>query len=53
MTGEKSIPFIRATADRIAERIPTAQRQTLQGQTHQAAPEAVAPLLIEFFSKEK
>ena len=50
MTGEKSMDFMRPTADRIAALIPGAKRQTLDGQTHQAAPEVVAPLLIEFFS---
>jgi pimeloyl-ACP methyl ester carboxylesterase len=49
MNGEKSLPFMRPTADRIAELIPDARRKTLEGQTHQAAPEVVAPLLIEFF----
>jgi pimeloyl-ACP methyl ester carboxylesterase len=49
MDGEKSIAFLHPTADRIAELIPNAQRKTIKGQTHQAAPEAVAPLLIEFF----
>jgi hypothetical protein len=42
---------LRATADRIAELIPNAQRKTVKDQTHQAAPEAVAPLLIEFFGE--
>jgi pimeloyl-ACP methyl ester carboxylesterase len=49
MDGEKSMPFMRPTADRLAELIPNAQRKTVEGQTHQAAPDAVAPLLIEFF----
>jgi pimeloyl-ACP methyl ester carboxylesterase len=49
LTGEKSMDFMRPTADRIAELMPNAQRKTVQGQTHQAAPEAVAPLLAEFF----
>lgn len=51
MDGEKSMPFMRPTADRLADFIPGAQRKTLPGQTHQAAPEVVAPLLIEFFGK--
>jgi pimeloyl-ACP methyl ester carboxylesterase len=51
MDGEKSMPFLRPTADRIAELIPNAQRKTIAGQTHQAAPEAVAPLLQEFFDE--
>ncbi len=49
LTGEKSLGFIGPSADRIAELIPHAQRKTLKGQTHQAAPEVVAPLLAEFF----
>jgi pimeloyl-ACP methyl ester carboxylesterase len=49
MVGEKTMPFMHPTADRLAELIPNAQRKTIQGQTHQAAPELVAPMLIEFF----
>jgi pimeloyl-ACP methyl ester carboxylesterase len=52
LDGEKSIAFLHPTADRIATLIPNAQRKTIKGQTHQAAPEVVAPLLIEFFGKE-
>jgi pimeloyl-ACP methyl ester carboxylesterase len=51
MDGEKSMDFMHPTADRIAELIPNAQRRTIEGQTHQAAPEAVAPLLLEFFGE--
>lgn len=49
MNGEKSLPFMSATAQHIAELIPNARHKTLQGQTHQAAPDLVAPLLTEFF----
>jgi pimeloyl-ACP methyl ester carboxylesterase len=52
MDGEKAMPFIRSSADRLAELIPHAQRKTLKGQTHQAAPEVVGPLLIAFFEPE-
>jgi pimeloyl-ACP methyl ester carboxylesterase len=52
MDGEKSMPFMRPTADRIAELVPNAERRTLEGQTHQAEPAVVAPLLIEFFKDE-
>jgi hypothetical protein len=44
----KSLPFMSATAKHIAELIPNAQHKTLPGQTHQAAPDVVAPLLTEF-----
>jgi pimeloyl-ACP methyl ester carboxylesterase len=53
MDGEKSLDFMHPTANRIAELMPNAQRKTIKGQTHQAAPEAVAPLLIEFFGEGK
>jgi pimeloyl-ACP methyl ester carboxylesterase len=53
LDGEKSMPFVHPTADRVAELVPNAKRKTLPGQTHQATPEAVAPLLIEFFAEGK
>jgi pimeloyl-ACP methyl ester carboxylesterase len=49
LDGEKSMEFMHATADLVARLIPGARHRTLQGQTHQAAPEIVAPLLSEFF----
>lgn len=51
MNGEKSLPFMGATADHIAELIPNAQRKTLKGQAHQAAPDVMAPLLVAFFNE--
>jgi pimeloyl-ACP methyl ester carboxylesterase len=51
MDGEKSMEFMHATADRVAKLIPAAERKTLNGQTHQAAPEVAAPVLIEFFKR--
>jgi pimeloyl-ACP methyl ester carboxylesterase len=52
MDGEKAMDFIRSSANRMVELIPNAQRKTLKGQTHQAAPEIVAPLLVAFFEAE-
>jgi len=49
MVGEKAMDFIRPAADRIAALIPNSQRKTIEGQGHQAAPETMAPVLIEFF----
>lgn len=49
MVGEKAMDFMRPAADRIAELIPNAQRKTIKGQGHQAAPETMAPVLVEFF----
>jgi len=46
-TGEWS--FMHNTAVALAKAIPHAQHRTLEGQTHEVAPEALAPVLIEFF----
>jgi hypothetical protein len=37
------------TAVTLANAIPNAQHRTLEGQTHEVSPEALAPVLIEFF----
>lgn len=52
LSGEKTLPFIPAAADRLAQLIPGAQRKTIPGQGHQAAPETVAPLLTDFFNRQ-
>jgi pimeloyl-ACP methyl ester carboxylesterase len=49
LDGEKTMESLHAAADRVAALIPGAERKTLPGQTHQAAPEVAAPVLIEFF----
>jgi pimeloyl-ACP methyl ester carboxylesterase len=49
INGEKTLDFIPRAADRLAELIPNAQRETLPGQAHQAEPKAVAPVLVRFF----
>jgi pimeloyl-ACP methyl ester carboxylesterase len=49
MDGSASYPFMHTTAMALAEVIPNAQHRTLEGQTHEVAAEAVAPVLIEFF----
>jgi hypothetical protein len=43
------MPFMRATADRIARSIPGAERRTIAGQAHAASAESLAPVLREFF----
>jgi hypothetical protein len=42
--------WMRTAAQTLADRLPNAQRRTLEGQTHQVAPEALAPVLVEFFA---
>ncbi len=49
--NRETMPFMRASADRIAGAIPNARRRTIEGQGHNASPQAVAPVLIEFLSK--
>ena len=44
------MPFMAVSADRIAKAIPNARRRTIEGQAHNASPEALAPVLVEFFS---
>ncbi|HEY5823202.1 MAG TPA: alpha/beta hydrolase [Cyclobacteriaceae bacterium] len=49
MDGEKSFDFMHATADTVGKIIPGAVRKTIKDQTHELAPEAVAPVLLNFF----
>lgn len=50
MTGGATFPFMHESAQTIHEAIPGSQRRTLEGQTHDAAADVVAPALIEFFA---
>ncbi len=50
MDGSETYPFMRVTAEALAEAIPNAQYRTLEGQTHEVAPEALAPVLAAFFA---
>ncbi len=49
MDGEKSFPFMHATADTVGKTIPGAQRKTIKGQTHNLSADAGGPVLLEFF----
>ncbi len=44
------LPFMRVTATELAKAIPHAQHRTLEGQSHDVKPEALAPELIQFFA---
>jgi pimeloyl-ACP methyl ester carboxylesterase len=48
MCGSASFPFMCDTARTIAQAIPNAVFETLDGQAHGAQPEALAPVLIRF-----
>ena len=49
MDGSESYPFMHSTAVALANAMPKGQHRTLEGQTHELAPEAIAPVLVEFF----
>jgi len=49
MNGGASFPFMDETAQVLSTAIPHAKRYTLQGQTHDVAPKALAPVLVDFF----
>jgi pimeloyl-ACP methyl ester carboxylesterase len=51
MNGSESFPFMHGTAKTLAKAIPHGQHRTLEGQTHEVASEALAPMLIEFFKE--
>jgi kynurenine formamidase len=44
-----SFDFVHATADTLGSIIPGAVRMTIKDQTHNVSPEAIAPVLTEFF----
>lgn len=51
MNGSASEGFMYDTAVALAKAMPNAQHRTLEGQTHAVSPEAIAPVLVEFFTR--
>jgi pimeloyl-ACP methyl ester carboxylesterase len=49
MNGGAGFPFMRDTAEALARAIPKSRYRSLEGQTHEVAPDALAPVLIDFF----
>jgi hypothetical protein len=49
MSGGNGAPFMQETANTLAKTIAGAQLRTLEGQTHDVSPQALAPVLVEFF----
>jgi pimeloyl-ACP methyl ester carboxylesterase len=47
--GGASSAFMHNAAQAVVDALPNAQHRTLEGQTHDVAPEALAPVLTEFF----
>jgi pimeloyl-ACP methyl ester carboxylesterase len=52
LDGGASPATLRDATTALAEAIPQAERRTLEGQTHDVSPDALAPVLIEFFSAD-
>jgi pimeloyl-ACP methyl ester carboxylesterase len=50
MSGGNGAPFMLKTAETLSKTIPVARLRTLDGQTHDVHPEALAPVLVEFFT---
>jgi pimeloyl-ACP methyl ester carboxylesterase len=50
MCGGSGAPFMLETARTLRETIPGADLRILEGQTHDVHPDALAPVLIEFFA---
>jgi pimeloyl-ACP methyl ester carboxylesterase len=49
MDGGASPAFMHNAAQATAHALPNGQRHTLEGQTHDVAPQVLAPVLVEFF----
>jgi pimeloyl-ACP methyl ester carboxylesterase len=50
MNGGSGAPFMLETARTLSQVIPGAMLRTLDGQTHDVQPAALAPVLVEFFA---
>jgi pimeloyl-ACP methyl ester carboxylesterase len=50
MNGSASEAFMYDTAMELAKVMPNAEHRALEGQTHQVSSEAIAPVLVEFFT---
>ena len=50
MAGGASPAFMQDAAQAVAHALPNAKLRTLEGQTHDVAPQVLAPVLLEFFA---
>lgn len=51
IAGDASPVWMRQAAKAVAESVPRGTYRTLEGQTHMAEPDVLAPVLAEFFSR--
>jgi pimeloyl-ACP methyl ester carboxylesterase len=50
LNGGESYPFMLVSAKTLADAMPNAQYRLLEGQSHEVKAEAIAPVLVEFFT---
>ncbi len=50
MAGDASLPFMPGAARALSQAIALGQLRMLRGQTHEVNPDALAPVLVEFFT---
>jgi pimeloyl-ACP methyl ester carboxylesterase len=50
MAGDTSLPFMPDAARVLSQALPQGELRTLEGQTHEVKPGALAPVLVEFFT---
>jgi pimeloyl-ACP methyl ester carboxylesterase len=50
IAGGASFPFMRDTAQALADILPNGQARTLEGQEHNVDPKSLAPVLVAFFA---
>jgi pimeloyl-ACP methyl ester carboxylesterase len=50
IAGGESFPYMREMAPALADAMPDARARVLEGQTHDIVPQALAPVLEEFFA---
>ena len=50
LAGEASFPFMIETAEGLSKALPAGQTRTLEGQSHDVAPDVIGPALREFFA---
>jgi pimeloyl-ACP methyl ester carboxylesterase len=51
LNGELSYPFMLMSGATLANALPNVEYRILAGQTHEVEPEAIAPVLVEFFTR--
>jgi hypothetical protein len=49
----EAMPCMRPTAEKLGKIIPNAHRRTIEGQGHDVSSKALAPVLVEFFSRSE